>query len=107
MHPTTFALARVPWSALLLLVGAALLTVAFVQAAAIPRLAHEDFGQLIASQGGTMSHSPTYPDTFRQIAAHSRMLQNAYLGLTGLALATVGAIGVTGVGARRPTDGGP
>jgi len=105
MHGTTSPLARVPWSALLLLVGAALLIVAFVQVAAIPRLAHEDFGQLIASQGGSMSHSPTYPDTFRQIAAHSRMLQNAYLGLTGLALATVGAIGVTGVGARRRIDG--
>ncbi len=107
MHGTTSPLARVPWSAILLLVGVALLIVAFVQVAAIPRLAHADFGQLISSQGGAMSHSPTYPDTFRQIAAQSRMLQNAYLGLTGLALATVGAIGVTGAWPRRPTDGGP
>ena len=46
---------------------------------------------------------PTHPDTYRQIAAQSRMLQNAYLGLTGVALVTVGAFGVAVAGARdRP-----
>lgn len=105
MHPTSSPLDRVPWSALLLLVGAVLLIVAFVQAGAIPGLAHRDFGDLIVSQGGSMSHSPTYPDTFRQFAAHSRMLQNAYLGFTGVALVTVGAVGVTGTGARGRKEG--
>jgi hypothetical protein len=105
MQRTPSPLARVPWSALMLLVGAVLLTVAFVQAAAIPSLAHGDFGELIVSVGGSMSHSATYPDTYRQIAAQGRMLQNAYLGLTGLVLVTVGAIGVTGVGARGRIEG--
>jgi len=56
---------------------------------------------LIGARGGSMSHSATYPDTYRLIAAQSRMLQNAYLGLTGVASVTVGAIGVVAVGGGR------
>lgn len=105
MQRTTSPLARVPWSVLMLVVGAVLLIVAFVQAGGIPRQAHGDFGALIQAHGGSMTHSATYPDTYRQMAAQSRLLQNAYLGLTGVALVAVGAIGVTGVGARGRIEG--
>lgn len=105
MQRSTSPLGRLPRSVLVLLVGAVLVLVAIVRAGSIPRLAHADFGELIVSQGGSMSHSATYPDTYRQFAAHARMLQNAYLGLTGVALVTVGAVGVTGVGARRRSEG--
>lgn len=96
---------RVRWAVLLLLVGTVLLVVAFVQAGAIPLKAHDDFGTLLRAQGGSMSHSATYPDTYRQIAAQSRMLQSAYLGLAGVALVTVGAVGVVGAGARERPGG--
>jgi len=75
---------------LLMLVGAVLLVTALVRAGAIPLSAHDDFGALTRAQGGSMSRSATDPDTYRLIAAQSRMLQNAYLGLTGVALVTVG-----------------
>ena len=87
---------RVRAALLLVLVGAVLLVIAFVRAGGIPLAAHADFGALIRAQGGTISHSATYPDTYRLIAAQSRMLQNAYLGLTGVALVAVGAYGAVG-----------
>ena len=96
---------RIRWAVLALLVGTALLVVAYVQVGAIPHQAHDDFGALIRAQGGSMSHSTTYPDTYRLMAAQTLMLQNAYLGLTGLALVTIGAIGVIGVGARVKQTG--
>jgi len=105
MQRTTATLARASWAVLVLLAGAVLLIVAFVQAGDIPRQAHGDFGALIQAHGGSMSHSATYPDTYRQIAAQSRLLQNAYLGLTGVALVTVGAIGVTAVAVGRRPEG--
>ena len=102
MQPPVSPLARAPWALLTLLVGAALLTVAYLQAGAIPFLAHDDFGALIRAQGGSMSHSAEYPSTFRQTAANVRMLQNAYLGVTGVVLVTVGALGLAG---GRRADG--
>ena len=105
MQRTTATLARASWAVLVLLAGAVLLIVACVQAGDIPRQAHDDFGALIQAHGGSMSHSATYPDTYRQIAAQSRLLQNAYLGLTGVALVTVGAIGVTAVTVGRRLEG--
>jgi hypothetical protein len=105
MQQTTSWLARAAWAVLVLLIGAVLLIVAFVQAGNIPRQAHDDFGALIQAHGGSMSHSATYPDTYRQMAAQSRLLQNAYLGLTGVALLTAGAIGVTAVTAGRRSEG--
>jgi hypothetical protein len=94
------ALTRAPWPAVFLLAGALLLLVAIVQAGTIPRAANDDYGALMRAQGGSAAHFPTHPDAYRQIAAQSRMLQNAYLGLTGVALVTVGAFGVAVVGSR-------
>ena len=84
----------------LMVVGAVLLITAFVGAGGIPRAAHDDFGALIRSLG-SISHTATYPDTYRLMAAQSRMLQNAYIGLTGVALVTVGAIGAVSAGESR------
>lgn len=101
MQRPAFPLTRVRAAVLLMLLGAALLITAFVRAGGIPLAAHDDFGTLIRAQGGSMSSSATYPDTYRLIAAQSRMLQNAYLGLTGVALVTVGASGAVAVGGRE------
>jgi hypothetical protein len=81
-------------SAVFFLFGVALLLVAFTQAAAIPRHAHEDFAALVRAHGGGMSHSATYPDTYRLMSANRRMLQNVYLGGSGLVLFTVGCVGL-------------
>ncbi len=103
MQRLALSLTRVPVALGFMLVGAILLVTAFVRAGTIPPAAHHDFGALIRAHVGSvsMSHSPTYPDTYRLIAAQSRMLQNAYLGLTGVALVTVGAIGVVAPGGGR------
>ena len=105
MQRPAFRVTRVRASLVLILVGAVLLVSAFVRVPGIPLAAHDDFGALIRAQGGSMSHSGTYPDTYRTIAAQSRMLQNAYLGFTGLALVTVGAIGAVAFGGRTPPNG--
>jgi hypothetical protein len=76
----------------LFLIGLILVVVAYAQAGAIPRLAHDDFGRLVQAAGGSMSHSPTYPDTYRAMSAQVRMLQNAYLGGGGLILMVMGGV---------------
>jgi hypothetical protein len=73
-------------------IGLILVVVAYTQAGAIPRLAHTDFGHLVQAAGGSMSHSPTYPDTYRAMSAQARMLQNAYLGGGGLILMVLGGV---------------
>jgi hypothetical protein len=94
----------VPIAALsLFLIGLLLVVVAFAQAGAIPRLAHEDFGRLVQAAGGSMSHSPTYPDTYRAMSAQARMLQNAYLGGGGLVLMVLGGLALLRVDAARET----
>lgn len=103
MQRPALSLTRVRAAPLLMFVGAVLLITAFVRAGDIPRAAHHDFGVLLRSLG-TMSHSATYPDTYRLMAAQSRMLQNAYMGLTGVALVTVGAIGAVAAGESRRRD---
>jgi hypothetical protein len=45
--------------------------------------AHDDFSALVQRAGGSMSHSATYPDTYRALSAQRRMLQNGYLGAGG------------------------
>lgn len=99
MQPPVSPLARVPWALVSLVIGAILIGVAYVQAGAIPFLAHDDFGALVRAQGGSLSSPPEYPSMFRQVAAAARMLQNAYLGVTGVVLVTIGAARL--VGARR------
>jgi hypothetical protein len=88
-------------SAAFFLVGVALILVAFTQAASIPRQAHDDFGALVQAHGGGMTHSATYPDTYRQMSANRRLLQNAYLGGSGLVLLAVGCVGLTRAEALR------
>jgi hypothetical protein len=79
----------------LLAIGALLVVVAFFAAGLIPQQAHRDFDRLVVSMGGGMSHTPTYPDVYRQMSANRRMLQNAYVGGSGLILLTAGAFGLS------------
>jgi hypothetical protein len=76
----------------LFLIGIVLVAIAYVHAAAIPRLAHDDFSALVQRAGGSMSHSATYPDTYRALSAQRRMLQNGYLGAGGLILMSIGGL---------------
>jgi hypothetical protein len=87
-------------SAGLLALGALLVVVAFFAAGLIPQQAHRDFDRLVQSMGGGMSHTPNYPDVYRQMSANRRLLQNAYVGGSGLILLAVGASGVAAQ--RRP-----
>jgi hypothetical protein len=81
-------------SAVFFVVGAVLIAVAFTQAALIPHRAHDDFSALIQAHGGGMTHTATYPDTYRVMSANRRMLQNVYLGGSGLVLLAVGCAGL-------------
>jgi hypothetical protein len=86
----------------LFLIGIVLVVVAYLQAGSIPRLAHDDFGVLVQRVGGSMSHSATYPDTYRAMSAQRRMLQNAYLGGAGLVLMTIGGLALLRAEAAGP-----
>jgi hypothetical protein len=83
----------------LFLIGLILVAVAYAQAAAIPLRAHDDFSRLVQRAGGSMSHSGTYPDTYRAMSAQVRMLQNAYLGGGGLILMVMGGVALLRVDA--------
>ena len=74
--------------------GAVLVVVAFASAGAAPQRAHADFSELVVAQGGSMTHSATYPDTFRQFAAHARLLQSLLVGGTGIVLVAIGSAAV-------------
>jgi hypothetical protein len=90
----------VPITALsLFLIGLILVVTAYVQAATIPLRAHDDFSRLVQRVGGSMSHSATYPDTYRAMNAQVRMLQNAYLGGGGLILMILGGVALLRVDA--------
>jgi hypothetical protein len=78
----------------LLAAGAILVVIAFFAAALVPAQAHRDFDALVRSMGGGMSHTPNYPDVYRQMSADRRLLQNAYVGGTGLVLVAAGAFGL-------------
>jgi hypothetical protein len=82
----------------LFLIGIVLVVVAYVQAASIPRRAHDDFGHLIRQLGGSMSHSANYDSTYRVMSAQRRMLQNAYVGGGGLILMTIGGLALVRIG---------
>jgi hypothetical protein len=93
-------------SAVFFAVGAVLITVAFAQAALIPHRAHDDFSALLQAHGGGMTHTATYPDTYRLMSANRRMLQNIYLGGSGLVLLAVGCAGLTRSFAPPPVEEG-
>lgn len=64
--------------------GIELLAFAWMSAAFIPSQAAKDFDRLVNAAGGSMSHTPSFPDTYRQMSANRRMLQNFYIGAAGL-----------------------
>lgn len=72
-------------------VGALLLAFVAGDVATVPTRAHRAFDALIIAQGGSMAHSPTYPDTYRTIVAQTLLLCAALLGATGVVLVAVGA----------------
>jgi len=88
---------RVPFRRLLAaacaVLDAVVVVVAFVSAGAAPERAHDAFGALIVAQG-SMSHSATYPDTFRQFSALARLVQSLLVGGTGIVLIFIGTAAV-------------
>lgn len=65
-------------------IGVGLLALAWVAAAFIPSEAQKDFDRLVQASGGSMSHTANFPDTYKQMSANRRMLQNFYIGAAGL-----------------------
>lgn len=80
-----------PLAALIVALGAALLAVALIDLAGAPERAHRAFDLLVQARGGSMSHSPTYPDTYRAIAAQAVYLRDALIGGAGVVLLGIGA----------------
>jgi hypothetical protein len=78
--------------------GAAFLLLAHQTAAAIPSEADKDFIEYVRANGGLTS--PGFPDAFRQMHAERRMLQNSYVGGSGLVLLAAGSFGLV-ISARR------
>ena len=74
----------------LVAIGIGLVILAWVSAAGIPKAAHKDFDHLVRSVGGRMSHTPNFPDAFKQMSANRRILQNFYVGASGLICLTIG-----------------
>jgi hypothetical protein len=78
----------------LVAVGTMLVVVAFLSASAIPRQAHRDFDALVQSYGG-LAHTANYPDVYRRMSADRRLVQNGYIGVSGLVVLAAGAFGMT------------
>ena len=86
----TGALSRRLLASACAVVGAVLVVIAAMYAGAAPERAHADFSRLVSSQGGSMTHSATYPDTYRQFAAQARLVQSLLVGGTGVVLVAIG-----------------
>ncbi len=88
--------------------GIGLLVFAWVSAAFIPAQANKDFDGLVRAAGGQMSHTPGFPDAYKQMSANRRMLQNFYIGAAGLiCLGTGLASRKRDVEPGAPPNGGP
>lgn len=74
----------------LMMVGLVLIIVAWLLASGMPEAADRDFDKLVAARGGSMSHTPSFPDEYRKMAFTRRLLQNSLLGLTGLICLSIG-----------------
>jgi hypothetical protein len=74
----------------LVVIGAVLVLLAYFSTAGIPSAARDDFAKLLKDSGGSLSHTPTFPDTFMQMGHQRRMIQNFYLGASGLVFLFVG-----------------
>jgi hypothetical protein len=70
--------------------GIGLLVFAWLTAGFIPDQARHDFDRLVRAAGGSLSHTPTFPDTYIQMSANRRLLQNVYLAAAGLICLGVG-----------------
>lgn len=77
-------------AALVVVVGTVLLVVALVDLMSAPLRAHEAFNALVRANGGSMSHSASYPDTYRSLAAWAIYLRDALLGSAGVVLLGLG-----------------
>ncbi len=80
-----------PVASAIVVFGVVLLIVALIDLIGAPERAHRAFDALVRSRGGSMSHSPTYPDTYRSLAAQAIYLRDALLGGAGVVLLGVGA----------------
>jgi hypothetical protein len=64
--------------------GIGVLIFAWLTAGFIPNQGRSDFDRLVRASGGQLSHTPTFPDTYIQLSAQRRMLQNFYIAAVGL-----------------------
>ena len=76
--------------------GIGLLIFAWVTAGFIPNQGRSDFDRLVRASGGQLSHTPTFPDTYIQLSAQRRMLQNFYIAAAGLVCLSIGLTGWKG-----------
>jgi hypothetical protein len=81
---------RRPLATAIAALGVTLVVVALIDLAGAPERAHRAFDHLVQAQGGSMSHSPTYPDTYRTFAAQAVYLRDALIGSAGLVLTGIG-----------------
>jgi hypothetical protein len=81
-------------SRVLAIIGIILIVAALFSAKSIPVEANKDFDRLVRQSGGVMTHGQGFPDTYRQMSANSRMLQNVYVGGAGLICLAVGLAGM-------------
>lgn len=72
------------------ILGIALLTFAWATAASIPGQAKQDLYRLIGPQGGSLAQVEPFPETYQQMSANRRMMQNFYIGAAGLICLAVG-----------------
>lgn len=83
-----------PVASAIAVIGAVLLVVAVIDVAGTPERAHRAFDLLVQAEGGSMTHSADYPDTYRSIVAQAIYLRAALLGGAGVALLGVGVAAV-------------
>ncbi|MBA2750038.1 MAG: hypothetical protein H0U45_15245 [Tatlockia sp.] len=79
-------------------VGILLVAIAFIRAPFIPQQAEQDYQQKMQKEFERAGHSsieiePGEPIFYQQVSANSRMLQNGYLGATGIVMLAAGAFG--------------
>jgi hypothetical protein len=81
-------------SALLLVIGLVIVGLAHTQAASIPEAADGDLSELVRKAGGSLGSVPGFAESYKQMNANRRILQNAYIGGGGLVLFAAGIFGL-------------
>lgn len=77
--------------------GILLIAISFINASFIPEQAEQDLRERVQQEVKQTGRSAILLEEsifYRQIRAHSRMLQNSYLGATGIVLLAAGAFGM-------------